>query len=294
MKWPKYLCVLNDDLCPPEGVLTLRSKPPGEDEFVDCLQKFKYAFNQLVHKHTSSSSAYRNKRFIFYLRHSVCSGLQGKLKDLIQNPSAVDLVHFLFTPLRMVGVHSLNRLSLFYQTDKAFCLCQNKSYIWNVTDETFILKDSVDLCESVWRSENVHNCSSLHSRLLDWSCPLSSCRWSRRRAAWIWLAVSWFHCWPERPSTSSTPQGRLRRDTCGSLWETGGQSAGEICSCRIISCGEKYFNRCLITSVHQLMIQNQPGFIVILRKRFYCTLHSTAGYSLTNCMFFSELLELRC
>ncbi|XP_028915232.1 epidermal growth factor receptor kinase substrate 8-like protein 2 isoform X2 [Ornithorhynchus anatinus] len=58
---------------PAEGVLTLRARPPTEPEFVDCFQKTKLALNLLA-----------------------------KLKKHIQNPSASELVHFLFGPLELI------------------------------------------------------------------------------------------------------------------------------------------------------------------------------------------------
>lgn len=58
---------------PAEGVLTLRSKPPTELEFIDCYQKIKLAINLLA-----------------------------KLKKHIQNPSSAELIHFLFGPLKLI------------------------------------------------------------------------------------------------------------------------------------------------------------------------------------------------
>ncbi|KAM3918803.1 epidermal growth factor receptor kinase substrate 8-like protein 2 isoform 2-T2 [Leptodactylus fuscus] len=58
---------------PAEGVLTLRSRPPNELEFIDCYQKIKLAINLLA-----------------------------KLRKHIQNPSSAELIHFLFGPLDLI------------------------------------------------------------------------------------------------------------------------------------------------------------------------------------------------
>ncbi|XP_069079199.1 epidermal growth factor receptor kinase substrate 8-like protein 2 isoform X2 [Pleurodeles waltl] len=58
---------------PAEGVLTLRAKPPTEEEFIDCFQKTKLALNLLA-----------------------------KLRKHILNPSSAELVHFLFGPLDLI------------------------------------------------------------------------------------------------------------------------------------------------------------------------------------------------
>ncbi|XP_043915374.1 epidermal growth factor receptor kinase substrate 8-like protein 1 [Protopterus annectens] len=56
-----------------EGLLTIRAKPPTEEEYIDVLQKFKYCFSLLA-----------------------------KLRNNIVNPNASELVHYLFGPLEQV------------------------------------------------------------------------------------------------------------------------------------------------------------------------------------------------
>lgn len=56
-----------------DGMLSMRAKPPPEQEFQDIFQKFKLSFNLLA-----------------------------KLKAHIHDPNAPELVHFLFTPLALI------------------------------------------------------------------------------------------------------------------------------------------------------------------------------------------------
>ncbi|XP_056652595.1 epidermal growth factor receptor kinase substrate 8-like protein 1 [Monodelphis domestica] len=58
---------------PGEGLLTLRAKPPTEEEYTDILQKIKYSFSLLA-----------------------------RLRSNITDPSAPELLHFLLGPLQMV------------------------------------------------------------------------------------------------------------------------------------------------------------------------------------------------
>lgn len=58
---------------PGEGLLSIRTRPPSEKEFIDIFAKFKLSFNLLA-----------------------------KLKAHIHDPNAPELVHFLFTPLALI------------------------------------------------------------------------------------------------------------------------------------------------------------------------------------------------
>uniref|UniRef100_A0A670K1D2 EPS8 signaling adaptor L1 n=1 Tax=Podarcis muralis TaxID=64176 RepID=A0A670K1D2_PODMU len=58
---------------PGEGLLTIRSRPPPQEEFEDALAKMKYSFSLLA-----------------------------RLKSNIANPTSEELIHFLFNPLKLV------------------------------------------------------------------------------------------------------------------------------------------------------------------------------------------------
>ncbi|XP_063798912.1 epidermal growth factor receptor kinase substrate 8-like protein 1 isoform X2 [Pseudophryne corroboree] len=95
-----------------EGLLTLRAKPPGLDDYEDATQKFKYCF---------------------------C--LLARLKNNIMNPGSVELVHFLFGPLKTLvdssgGVEMAAEITKPMLTKEAVtllreCLDDKESELWN-------------------------------------------------------------------------------------------------------------------------------------------------------------------
>uniref|UniRef100_A0A803SS04 PID domain-containing protein n=1 Tax=Anolis carolinensis TaxID=28377 RepID=A0A803SS04_ANOCA len=58
---------------PGEGLLTIRARPPSQEEFEDALAKIKYSFSILA-----------------------------RLQSNITNPTSEELIHFLFNPLKMI------------------------------------------------------------------------------------------------------------------------------------------------------------------------------------------------
>lgn len=88
----------------PEGVLTLRARPPSEGEFVDCFQKIKLAINLLVSPAAPALAQRLCEGRVEALPRPLLTGScpQAKLQKHIQNPSAAELVHFLFGPLDLV------------------------------------------------------------------------------------------------------------------------------------------------------------------------------------------------
>ncbi|XP_068097344.1 epidermal growth factor receptor kinase substrate 8-like protein 1 isoform X2 [Hyperolius riggenbachi] len=95
-----------------EGLLTLRAKPPRMEEYEDAAQKFKYCF---------------------------C--LLARLRNNIMNPSSVELIHFLFGPLRTLvdssgGVEMVASINSPMLTKEAVnllneCLDDKEMELWN-------------------------------------------------------------------------------------------------------------------------------------------------------------------
>lgn len=86
-----------------EGLLTLRAKPPSEAEYIDVLQKIKYAFSLLVRTHAPWAS--RGPRGGDHCLPPLTwhHPTQARLRNNIANPSSPELLHFLFGPLQMVS-----------------------------------------------------------------------------------------------------------------------------------------------------------------------------------------------